>query len=64
MFNGGTLYHGVSRIFPDTAPDWFASTHYGKLGARFNLQFRDLLSVSNIYVPQFNSPFVPLKNSK
>lgn len=63
LFNGGSLHHGVSKILPDTAPDWFGSTTFGKLGARFNLQFRDLVSISNIYVPQFDRKYYELKET-
>jgi len=44
IFNGGTLFHGVERIYPDTAPDFWTSNEteislYDM--SRLVLQFRD-----------------------
>jgi hypothetical protein len=59
LFNGGTLLHGISEIYPDTAPKWWESTEFAQLGSRFNLQFRDLRDIKNIYTPHFNSSYIP-----
>ena len=58
LFNGGKLFHGISEIFPSDVPSWWKSTEFGKLGSRFNLQFRDLNKARNIYRPLFDKRYV------
>ncbi len=41
IFNGGQLYHGVSKILPNTAPAFWKAHGIQNNMARFNLQFRD-----------------------
>jgi hypothetical protein len=60
MFNGGSLLHGCCEIQPGTAPEWWETTEFAKSGARFNLQFRDLLNISNTYEPHFGHAYYPL----
>jgi len=54
------MLHGISEVFPDSAPEWFKESEFGRLGSRFNLQFRDLREVGNRYIPTFNKEYAPV----
>jgi len=39
IFNGQKLFHGVEKIYPQSAPNWWREGEYKD--CRYNLQFRD-----------------------
>ncbi|WP_419834542.1 alpha-ketoglutarate-dependent dioxygenase AlkB [Endozoicomonas atrinae] len=53
LFNGGQLFHGVSKVYSDT-PEFWKNSIFAKNGmTRFNLQFRDPFRDTLTYNPYF-----------